>query len=426
MEIVYLLIGLVVGAVAGVVIGKFVLGTKGNSGDSAEIIARLETKADMQEARITELTTHLNELRAKDAQRGTEDNAVINKLEPVTLMLKQLGESVRTMENERGNQYTSVVDALKLTQEKTESLAGVATGLKAALGSGGSSNVQGGWGEHQLRRIIEAAGLVEHADFNTQVRVDALDDNGKGGRPDLVVHLPGDRHIIIDSKVPTNAYMDAMEASAEGRDNAALMRKHAEQVRKHMKDIHDRKYTVKLGGSADYVIMSVPSEAILNAALNIDPKLYEDALDLNIALVSPNVLFMSLKSIAFMWHQQEQFEKVHVIVDLGKALYKEFYNLADRVQKLGGHLGTVLNSYNEVVGKMNGGLLSAAKALPGSASADMPVVAPVTKSVSSTKKYPEPESDALDLDQVLAVNADELEIFDTESTMDTDGDNDSK
>ncbi len=422
MDLVSLLLGIVIGTVLGVVVGKFALGSKG--GDDSATIAALSATKDLQEKRIVELQGYLDAVRDAEQKRGETDNAVINKLEPVTLMLKQLGDSVKTMENERGNQYTSVVDALRLNVEKTETLTGLTAGLKAALGSGGSSNVRGNWGEHQLRRIIEAAGLVEHADFNTQVRVDALDDNDKGGRPDLVVHLPGDRHIIIDSKVPTNAYMDAMEAAAEGRDNAVLLRKHADEVRKHMKDIHSRKYTVKLGGSADYVIMSVPSEAILNAALGVDPKLYEDALDLNIALVSPNVLFMSLKSIAFMWHQQEQFEKVHVIVDLGKALYTEFYNLAGLVKALGNNFGTALNSFNAVVAKLNGGLLGAAKALPGSASAAIPEVTPVTKTVNSPKvdRYPKPDPNALELDQVMSANADELEIFDEESTMDSDDD----
>lgn len=423
MEIVYLLVGLVAGAAIGWLVAKL----RAPQGDNdVATVAALTATTELQNKRITELTDTIALLREKETNRTSEDNAVINKLEPVTLMLKQLGDSVRTMENERGNQYTSVVDALRMTQEKTETLAGVTTGLKAALGSGGSSNVRGGWGEHQLRRLIEAAGLVEHADFNTQVQVDALDEDDKKGRPDLVIHLPSDRHIIIDSKVPTNAYMDAIEASAEGKDNTALLRKHAEEVRKHMKEINKRKYTVKLGGSADYVIMFVPSEAILTAALGADPKLYDDALELNIALVSPNVLFMSLKSIAYLWHQQEQFDKVHVIVDLGKALYTEFFNLATLVKKLGDNFGTALNSFNAVVAKMNGGLLTAAKALPGSASAAMPVVAPVTKSLTEHKKYPEPDPDAIPLDVVMAANADELEIFDEESTMDTDGDDDSK
>jgi DNA recombination protein RmuC len=419
--VIFLSVGLVVGAVIGVLLGKFVFASA--SGDAVTVAGLTATNNSMLD-QIAELKTQIESMREAERLRLADDNAVINKLEPVTLMLKQLGDTVRTMENERGNQYTSVVDALRLTGEKTESLAGLTAGLKAALGSGGSSNVRGGWGEHQMRRIIEAAGLVEHADFNVQVQVDALDDDDKKGRPDLVIHLPGDRHIIIDSKVPTNAYMEAVDAAAEGRDNAVLLRKHAAEVRKHMKNIRDRKYTVKLGGSADYVIMFVPSETILTAALNADPGLYDDALDMNIALVSPNVLFMSLKSIAFLWHQQEQFEKVHVIVDLGKALYTEFYNLAGLVKTLGTNLGTALNAYNSVVRKMNGGLLRAAKALPGSASAAMPVVAPVTKAVTSPKsdKYPQPDADAMELDVVMSVNADELEIFDEESTMDSNDD----
>ncbi len=419
--VIFLSVGLVIGGVIGVLLGKIVFASA--SGDAATVAGLTATNAAMLD-QVAELKTQIESMREAERLRLAEDNAVINKLEPVTLMLKQLGDTVRTMENERGNQYTSVVDALRLTGEKTESLAGLTAGLKAALGSGGSSNVRGGWGEHQLRRIIEAAGLVEHADFNVQVQVDALDDDDTKGRPDLVVHLPNDRHIIIDSKVPTNAYMEAVDAAAEGRDNTTLLKKHAAEVRKHMKDIRDRKYTVKLGGSADYVIMFVPSETILTAAVNADPALYDHALDMNIALVSPNVLFMSLKSVAFLWHQQEQFEKVHVIVDLGKALYTEFYNLAGLVKTLGNNFGTALNAYNLVVSKMNGGLLRAAKALPGSASAAMPVVEPVTKSVTSPKsdKYPRPEADAMELDVVMSVNADELEIFDEESTMDSNDD----
>ena len=338
-------------------------------------------------------------------------------------MLKQLSDSVRTMENERGTQFNAIDKALKQAREDAEKLTTVTFGLKSALGN---ANVRGHWGETQLRRVVEAAGLVEHVDFTTQVHK-AGDDDTAAARPDMVINLPENAHIVVDSKAPLVKYMEAMEVAEQGGDTKALLKEHARHVRGHVKTLADKKYWEKFSDTADYVILFLPSEAVLAEALSADPALYEDALKMNVALVSPNGMFTTLKSVAYIWRQHSQTEEVVKIVHLGQALFTSLGQAAAEVGKMGGHLSTVVQAYNDLVAKMEGGVLRAAKKFPGINMEGLKELAPIEKEPREikTERFPEPLAlpDGLDDSEFDEIEIDLGEIP-SAPTMDTDEDND--
>ena len=415
---------LVIGIAAGFAIGWLVARVRTPQGvNDPAAIAGLSATRDAQALQIEDLKSQLAQMRTAEDARKADENAVLKQLAPVELMLKQLGDSVRTMENERGTQFNAIDKALKQAREDADKLTTVTFGLKSALGN---ANVRGHWGETQLRRVVEAAGLVEHVDFTTQVHK-AGDDDSAAARPDMVINLPDNAHIVVDSKVPLVKYMEAMELIEQGGDAKALLKEHARHVRGHVKTLADKKYWEKFSDTADYVILFLPSEAVLAEALSADPSLYEDALRMNVALVSPNGMFTTLKSVAYIWRQHSQTEEVVKIVHLGQALFKSLGQAATDVSKMGSHLSTVVQAYNDLVAKMEGGVLRAAKKFPGINMEGLKELAAVDKEPRDIKleRFPEPLalSDGLDNSEFDEIEIDLGEIPEA-STMDNDEEND--
>jgi len=415
---------LAIGIAAGIAIGWLIARVQSpRAGADQALVAGLSATRDAQAIQIDDLKTQLEQLRSAEEARKADESKVLQQLAPVELMLKQLNDSVRTMENERGTQFNAIDKALKQAREDAEKLTTVTFGLKSALGN---ANVRGHWGETQLRRVVEAAGLVEHVDFTTQVHK-AGDDDSAAARPDMVINLPENAHIVVDSKAPLVKYMEAMEVAEQGGDAKALLKEHARHVRGHVKTLADKKYWEKFSDTADYVILFLPSEAVLAEALSADPALYEDALKMNVALVSPNGMFTTLKSVAYIWRQHSQTEEVVKIVHLGQALFTSLGQAAAEVGKMGGHLSTVVQAYNDLVAKMEGGVLRAAKKFPGINIEGLKELAPIEKEPREikTERFPEPLalSDGLDNSEFDEIEIDLGEIP-SAPTMDTDEDND--
>ena len=197
---------LAIGIAAGIAIGWLIARVQSpRAGVDQALVAGLSATRDAQAIQIDDLKTQLEQLRSAEEARKADESKVLQQLAPVELMLKQLNDSVRTMENERGTQFNAIDKALKQAREDAEKLTTVTFGLKSALGN---ANVRGHWGETQLRRVVEAAGLVEHVDFTTQVHK-AGDDDTAAARPDMVINLPENAHIVVDSKAPLVKYMEA-------------------------------------------------------------------------------------------------------------------------------------------------------------------------------------------------------------------------
>ena len=257
------------------------------------------------EATEKELRTQLlkaDQASAIQANQQDQENKVLVQLGPVKQQLQQMQDVVQRLEKERTEQFSSISEQLRTAVETDENLRKQTQQLSQALSS---NSLRGVWGETQLRKLVELAGLIKHADFSEQATITT--DTGIG-RADMVINLPGGKSLAIDPKVPFSAYQEASAISelatgeeASRRDR--LIKDHVAAVRKHIDDLGSKAYWTGLGSSPDFVICFLPSESLLSAALDSDPALMEYAFKKNVALSSPVSLFSVLKTINYIWRQ---------------------------------------------------------------------------------------------------------------------------
>ena len=323
--ILYLLIGLVVGIAAGYFIGAGRSKSQGTKTFEAEFAAA-NARAEVLQAQVQQLETARAEREAKDAR----ENRLLQELAPVREQLGQMREAVTKMEADRIENLTELRDAIKANLESDELLRKQTQVLSTALSS---NSVRGVWGEAQLRRLVELAGLLKHADFDEQATITA-------GRADMIINLPGGKQLAIDSKVPYNSYQEASQISelSEGAEKArrdALLKEHVKAVRKHIDDLATREYWNALNASPDFVVAFIPSESLLAASLEADPSILEYAFAKNVALASPVSLFSVLKTINYIWRQNVDESQVRQMLRLGKELYERIEVITDKADKLG-------------------------------------------------------------------------------------------
>ncbi len=228
--------------------------------------------------------------------------------------------------------------------------------------------VRGSWGEQQLRRLVELAGMVEHCDFDEQVGL--VDDAGERRRPDVVVHLPNRREVIIDAKVPLDAYLDALAADDE-QERAGHLRRHAAQLSGHVAALARRGYHHRLEGAVDFVVAFVPRDPMLAAAFEHDPELFERAVASNVVIATPTTLIALLRAVAFGWQQEDLARNAREIAAAGRTLHERLATLVRHLGQLGGRLRSSVEAYNEVVGSFERRVLPAARRL-GALGADGP------------------------------------------------------
>jgi len=218
--------------------------------------------------------------------------------------------------------------------------------------------VRGRWGELQLKRVVELAGMLEYCDFMEQHTIQGADDERI--RPDVVVRLPGGKRIVVDAKAPLDAYLRALEAPDEiARQN--LMSEHARQVRNHISQLSAKSYFDKVASTPEFVVMFLPGEMFFSAALEQDPGLIECGVEKRVIPASPTTLIALLRAAAYGWQQEAMEENARKISDLGKNLYEAVRTLGDRVQTLGTRLKSTLEAYNDSVGSLEGNVLVKAR-----------------------------------------------------------------
>jgi DNA recombination protein RmuC len=415
--IIYLAIGLGVGVVIGILVGRYVMAS--STGDAATVAGLAATNTSLL-SQIDDLKSQVDALRDAERLRASEESKVLERLAPVHTLLNQVEGRVREMENERKTQFRSIDDQLKQARTDGEALRTVTQGLKSALSD---PNIRGHWGETQLERLLEAAGMVKGIDFITQDQIAGTDDE-KGSRPDAIVKLPDGGQIIIDAKVTLTNYLRAAEET-DPKQRVALLKQHAKDVALKAKELADKKYWQRYDLSADYVILFMPTEAALAEALQVDPSIYDTALRGNVAIATPISLFTTLKSVAFLWRQHDQTNQIHEVINKTRALIDTLGKTADDVNTFAKSLGATVNNYNTFASRFENSLIGAAVAIPGVTDAAFPALTTIDKApreladgkIAKANAIPRSAKEALDLDLVVPTE---------QTTMDTDGEADSK
>lgn len=348
---------LVVGAALGVAAGYFIGASRSKTAESKTFeaeFAAANAKAEVLQAQVTQLEAARVQRDAKDAQ----ENKLLQELAPVREQLGQMREAVTKMEADRIENLTELRDAIKANLESDELLRKQTQVLSTALSS---NSVRGVWGEAQLRRLVELAGLLKHADFDEQATITA-------GRADMIINLPGGKQLAIDSKVPYNSYQEASQISelSEGGEKLrrdTLIKEHVKAVRKHIDDLATREYWNALNASPDFVIAFIPSESLLSASLEADPAILEYAFGKNVALASPVSLFSVLKTINYIWRQNVDESQVRQLIKLGKELYERVEVVADKADKLGNSIKSSVAAYNAFISSFESRFLVTARKL---------------------------------------------------------------
>ena len=343
-------------------------------------IARLEAEARGFDARLTELREAKDALaaqfgqvgqkllaeaqdrflqRANERFRESEETAGQNlkaMLQPVSDRLQRYEEGVAKVEAERRDAFGELRGQIEQMRIGQESVRSEAARLVNALRN--APKARGRWGEQQLRNVLESCGLSEHADFQTEVSV--TDAEGARFRPDVIVRIPGGKSLVIDAKVSLNAYQDAFGAVDEAERTAGLTA-HAAAMRAHVNGLGAKAYWNQFDDAPDYVVMFVPGEHFLSAALEHDPSLWDYAFDRKVLLATPTNLIAISRTVAAVWRQEMLAKEAREIAQLGKDLYARLSVMGGHVAKLGKNLDTAMTAYNQFVGSLESQVLTQAR-----------------------------------------------------------------
>jgi DNA recombination protein RmuC len=303
--------------------------------------------------------TALESERAAAAQREEllmRHSDIAGMLRPLSDSLAQVGRQLTEVEKGRASSDTALREQVLAMNRTSEYLGSQAGRLVTALRA---PQVRGRWGEMQLERIVEAAGLTEHVDYDTQVT--RTGENGTV-RPDLVVRLPGGKQVVVDAKVACSAYLDAMEATDENTRDVRL-KAHARQLRTHIDALSAKAYWEHFAPTPEFVVCFVPADSFLDAALRHDPSLLEHAFTHNVVLATPSTLIALLRTIAFTWRQDSLAANAKQVQELGRDLYKRLATLGGHFERLGRSLGSAVGAYNEAVGSVEHMVLAKARQL---------------------------------------------------------------
>lgn len=393
MSLVFLLVGLAVGALLGYA------GAVARRASTPDQAGTLRAEVARWQARAEELSRRVDSAEA----RSQGDASVLQALAPVRAQLEQMTQRVDQMEQIRARQHGALAEQLRESARRETELARTTASLEGALRS---RSARGTWGEVELARILEASGMMPHVDFAEQRSIGSLTQGrGRGGvtssgdlgRPDVTIHLPGQGFLALDAKAPMDAYLRACAIEDSGEDaesrRRAELSAHAKALRSHVDALAGRDYAQSLGASPELVILFVPSEAALSAALRADASLLDDAMARGVALCSPVTLLAVARTCATAWARTSINEQADQVIALGRELYERLGVVAGHMENLGKHLAKTVDFYNKTVSSMESRLLASARSVSAleEASKKTMTVTPIDPDAAQVRSFTKPE-----------------------------------
>jgi DNA recombination protein RmuC len=289
---------------------------------------------------------HLGKVVADTKGRLGEHQAALDgMIKPLNETLRRYEEQIRSIEENRHKAYGSLEEQLRSLATTHEHLQRETGNLVSALRK---PQVRGRWGEMQLRRVAELSGMSVHCDFTEQQSVDT--EKGRI-RPDMLVHLPMEREIVVDSKVSLEAYLDAASALTE-EERKTKMARHAQQVRAHMNKLSSKEYWGQFRRSPEFVVLFIPGESFLSSALEMDNTLIEDGIQKRVIIATPTTFVALLSAIAYGWRQEQVTRNAQEISELGKQFYERMHTLVQHFEGLGSSLDKAVGAYNKTVASL--------------------------------------------------------------------------
>jgi DNA recombination protein RmuC len=395
-----LVLGGALGAAAGWAFAASRLGARASARDVQ--VAELETalsyerssaaeKLTLLEAARTQLETTMkavasDALQASNAQLlalakqqlGEKEKAVEHLVQPIKESLAKVDLELRQLEVKRAHAYVTLTEQVQQLGQSQKELRLETGKLVTALRA---PQVRGRWGEIQLRRVVEIAGMVAHCDFYEQQT--ATSDEGQRFRPDMIVRLAGGRQIVVDAKVPIEAYLNAREAT-DDVTRAARLADHARQVRDHVNKLATKNYWSEVGQTPEFAVLFIPGEVFFSAALEQDPELLEFGARKGVILATPTTLIALLHAAAYGWREEQVAEGARKVSALGRELYDRMSTLVGHVSKVGKSLDSSVKAYNDAVGSLESRVLPSVRKLKDhgiGGAAELGELAPLEKAV---------------------------------------------